>query len=288
MTTGFNEVLANGSYGHVTFYNGISYQEIAGREGTDNDGASTAELVYLVRNSSDPTVCRDGFFDSPDLDLRTYDGLGRESISRVRMGNEEWEFTLSYSEKVPDVGSFTVSIDTSGGQVVQTSAYDQTAYAASGQTAVDYGNSIDVQDNKPQGVQRIIPALKISIRAKIATAYVQSPMAYSRLIANATGTTNDTAWEGFAVGELLFIGANGEVVSEEPMLTFDFLASQNATGVSIGDVTGIAKEGHQFIWFDFIDSEDSGTNRLTTKPRAAYVGQIYGAANHGLMKIGVS
>lgn len=294
MTSGLNNTLPNGNHSHVSFYNGISIQEIAGREGTSSvDGSSSASKRYLLRGNPDPTVCRAALEDGP-VPINKYDDMGLEGMDWELADNEQdWLFTCNYSQKVPDVGEFTVSIDTTGSMILQTSAYAQTAYAAPTMTAIDYGKSIDVQNGRPQGVQRVIPALKLNVRAKIATAYVTSPLTYSKMLSRLTGTLNNAALldegsgEIFDAGELLFLGSIGEPIGENPLLTFQFLASENATGLTIGDITGITKKGHDYIWYDFIDSKDTGTNRITRTPRAAYVSEIYGAADHSQMKIGV-
>ena len=290
MASDLNTTLANGSYNHVSFYNGISIQEIAGREGSDQRGTGSASVIYLVKGSANPLACRAALIDGP-VPINTYDGLILNSIERERIGQQEWRFTCNYDSVTPDIGGYTISIDTTGGQILQTYGYEQTAYAAPGETATDFGTALDVQDGKPQGVQRIIPALKYQVRAKIATEYLgASAIAYSKLIYQMTGFTNSTPMFGgeFAVGELLFIGASGELVAENPQLTFTFLASENVNGLTIGDVTGISKKGHDFLWFDFKKSKDTGSSRVATTVRSAYVGKVYSAADLTALSIGVA
>lgn len=288
MASDLNNVLADGVYSHVAFYNGISIQEVAGREGEDTLGVRNAERTWLVRGSNDPIVCRAALDDGP-VAINVYDSMNIKSISRERNGDEGWLFTASYDNVTPEVGGYTISIDTSGGQILQTYGYAQTAFPATGQTATDYGFALDVQDGKPQGVERVIPALKYSIRAKIATEYLgASVIAYSKLVARLTGSVNDAPMFGgeFAAGELLFIGASGELIAENPQLTFNFLASENVSALTIGEITGINKKGHEFMWFDFRQAKDGTTNRNTSLARAAYVGRVYGEADLTLLEIG--
>lgn len=279
----------DGIHGDIAVYGGISIREIAGQEGTDSVGSATASRTWLCKGSSNPIVCRTALLDGP-IPINVYDGLFINNLTRERVANKAWEFTANYDSATPDVGGYTVSIDTTGAQILQTSAYAQQRFPATDQTAPDFGNSIDVQEGKPQGVQRIIPALKINIRAKIATTHVSSPLAYAKLLAELTGTVNQSAAFGgeFAPGELLFAGASGEVVAKDPQLTFTFIASKNVNGLTIGDITGINKKGHEFMWFLHEPGKDATTKTLVTKPLAAYVGQIYGLADHGRMKIGVA
>ena len=281
--------------GTVATYNGISIREVAGGEGTDKvDGTASATRKFLLEGSDDPRSCRSALYNGPVL-IDVYDGMARESVSWDRVGFGKWEFTVRYSTLAPEVGSITVNIDTQGGQILQTYAYDQTSFAAdpgSGALDVpDFGNAIDVQDKKPQGVQRIIPALKINVRAKIATEYLgASPLAYAKVVSSLTGTYNNTPMFGgqFAAGELLFTGGSGEIVSENPSLTFTFLASANVSGLTIGDIAGINKLGHDYLWFAYYEDKDTTTGLPVSKPRAAYVSRVYGPGNHNLLYIGVA
>jgi hypothetical protein len=220
-----------------------------------------------------------------------YDGLSLKTLSRERNGPDSWLFTAEYNEKEPEPGAYTISIDTSGGQVQQTYAYSEAKFVATGETAPDMNGAIDVQDKKPQGVQRIIPALKLTVNAKIKTANVTTVggvVHYARVISELTGTVNNATMLGqFAAGELLFTGASGDIVAEDPSLQFTFLSSKNVTGLTIGDITGIDKKGHDYLWFSFKTDKDSSTNLPQTKPRAAYVNRIYKEADHSLLYIGV-
>ncbi|MDA7492695.1 hypothetical protein N8510_01220 [bacterium] len=290
--------LASYTGGPVYTNNGVSVREIASREGADNAGGSAASITWMVTGSADPTVGRTALLNLGLSPLVTgeplsnlYDGLTLKALSRERSGPESWLFTGEYNQREPDPGNYTISIDTSGGQVQQTYAYSEAKYVATGESAPDMNGAIDVQDKKPQGVQRIIPALKLTVNAKIKTANlttVGGVVAYARLISELTGTVNNATMLGqFAAGELLFTGASGDIIAEDPSLQFTFLSSKNATGLTVGDITGIDKNGHDYLWFSFKKDKDSATGLPQTKPRAAYVNRIYQEANHGLLYIGV-
>ncbi|MEO1529718.1 MAG: hypothetical protein AAFX06_30235 [Planctomycetota bacterium] len=288
-----NPVLANGQYPGATFYNGFAIQELSGRTGTDSQSEASAERVFLVAGSIDPLAAQDALEDGP-LPIDQYGGLNRSTISHERIGPESWRFTVAYDSITPTVGGYTVSIDTTGGSIVQTYAESTTRFPATGETASDFGNAIDVQKDGEngftvKGVSRVIPALKINVRAKIATAYVTSPIAYSKLVAGLTGYVNNAAMFGgqFAAGELLFTGATGEVVAKNPQLTFTFFASANLTNVDLagGAITGVTKGGHEYLWIEFKDGVDASGRKVKT-PRAAHVNKIYGEADLSLLRIG--
>ena len=291
-------VLASYTGGPVYTNTGCTVREIASREGSDSAGGSTASITWRVSGSADPTVGRTALLNlgldplvvGGPID-NIYDGLGMSSLSRERVADEVWDFTAEYKQREPEPGEYTVSIDTSGGQIMQTYAYSESKYVATGESAPGMNNAIDVQDNKPQGVQRVIPALKITVRAKIKTANITTVggvMAYAQVISELTGTVNNaTAFGQFAAGELLFTGASGDIIAEDPTLQFNFLASKNVTGLTIGTIAGIAKNGHDYIWFSFKSDKDATTGLQQSKPRAAYVNRIYGEADHSLLYIGV-
>lgn len=301
MASDLNTTLADGDYGDIIFKNGLRIKEIAGREGEDQRGSGTASRVFLISNSYDPLACRTALLAGVTT-LSTYDGLVLNSIARERMGPQSWQFTCNYDSLTPDIGGYTVSIDTTGGQILQTYAYGQTSYAATGETATDFGNAIDVQEGKPQGVQRVIPALKINVRAKIATEYLgSSAIAYAKKVARYTGFTNSqpmfpildssgnpTGNFNFEAGELLFIGASGDIIAENPQLTFSFLASENVANLTLGEITIDSKKGHEYLWVDFKKDKDATTSRSVSLARAAYVGQIYDEADLNELSIGVA
>jgi len=268
---------------------GISIRELSGRSGMDSADNNTANRRWLVRGSSDPIACRAIFVAyAGTISLYSYDGLGLKDMDWALYadgGPDSWEFQANY-DYTPEVGGCTISIDTGGGTVNTTSAFSQTKFPASGEVAPDYGNSINVDaDGNPAGIAKVIPSMKITVKAKIAAAYVNSPCEYAQILYACTGKVNDAAFLCFAAGEVLFLGATGELIAEDPVLNFSFEISPNETGMTIGDVSGINKDGHDYIWFNFKQEQDTGTNLKVTKTRAAYVAKVYEEADFSTMKI---
>lgn len=272
-------------FGGIAVHNGIYIREVAGREGTDNvQGTGTASRTWLVSGSSDPLICREALIDSPIL-INTYDGLFIESLSRERQGPKSWLFTANYTPFSPEVGDFTISVDTTGGSILRTVALAESRY---GTGAPNFGGAIDVQDGVAQGCEIVIPAMKLNVRARISSAYISSPIAYANTIALLTGTVNANSEFGgaYAAGELLFLGASGDIVGKDPMLTFSFAASPNLTGQTIGGISGVAKGGHQYLWSYFESAVDSGV--VVRRPKGIYVNTVYRSASWADLKIGVA
>lgn len=267
----------------------ISIREMSGRSGMDSADNNTAMRRWLVRGSADPIVCRVAFVGvAATIGLYSYDNLGLKNMDWALYGDggpDAWEFTANY-DYTPEVGGCTISVDTTGGTVNTQAAYSQTDYNAPGEVAPDFGTSINVDaDGNPMGVSKIIPSMKISVKAKIAAAYVTTPCDYAQILYECTGKVNDAAFLCFDAGEVLFLGATGDLVSEDPVLNFSFEISPNVTAYSIGGIGGITKDGHDYIWFSFKQSQDAATNLKVSTPRAAYVSKVYEEADFATMKI---
>ncbi len=114
--------------------------------------------------------------------------------------------------------------------------------------------------------------------ATVTPTYIQKVMAL-------TGKTNAGAFRSFAIGEVLFLGASGSRRgAEDWAITFKFAASRNATGLTIGGITGVAKGGWEYLWVMYADAEDSG--HLVKQPVGVYVERVYDSGNYADLGIG--
>ena len=105
-------------------------------------------------------------------------------------------------------------------------------------------------------------------------------------MARLTGTVNDAAFKGFDAGEVLFLGASGSQRGDQDWeIAFNFAANENVTGISVGDITGIDKQGFHYLWVRYVEVEDQ--NHLTKRPEYVYVEQIYQPRDFSLLGIGV-
>lgn len=272
----------------------VSILEIRGsRNGTDaTDRSSSAELVWSVWGSDDLATCKAALVSSvPD----TYDGLIYKSLTWEHLGNGTWEFHASYvhpdkadRDNTLDVGDYSFSFDTGGGTVNRKYSIATTSYAKSGETAADFKGAIGVvQDGFAQQVEGVdvgIPALKFSVRKRFANADLTT--GYVNTLHALTYTTNNATFMGFAAGELLFVGASGQQGTDsDPEVTFNFIASPNVTGLSVGDITSIAKKGHEYLWVFFESIEDATAKATVKRPKSVHVEQVYGSSNFSSLGI---
>lgn len=274
----------------------IRHVELSGsRSGTDaTDKSSSGELTWRVWGTTDLDTARD-YLIAEDVVPTFYDGLLFKQLSWTHDGAGVWAFTASYvhpdkaeQQSDLDVGDYEISFDTAGGTVTRTVSLGTTSYAKSGETAPDFKGSIgvvrDKSESKVEGVEVGIPALKFSIRKRQPRATIT--LEYVRTLKSMTFTKNASAFLGFPAGELLFIGAQGrQGTDSDPEVTYNFIASDNVDSLTVGDITGIVKAGHDYLWVYFEDIEDSSANMTVKQPKAAYVEKVYEESDYGNLDI---
>lgn len=166
-------------------------------------------------------------------------------------------------------GDETLSFSTTGGRKRVTHSLSTTRY---GSEAIDFKGTIGVTENGIEGVEVPAPALQIVKTRRFSPSYVTSD--YLKFLASISGSVNDSAFMGFEAGELLFEGATGsQKRPDEPWdITFNFNASQNATGLSVDTITGIAKLGWDYLWVHYRTKETA--LGLSQQPRGVYVEKV--------------
>jgi hypothetical protein len=177
--------------------------------------------------------------------------------------------------------------DTGGGtQHVTQSIANVGKYSASGFTAPDFFGAIGVTDDRVEGTDVTVPVFNFTETHYIPNLLVTG--AYKLTLFNLTGKVNGATFKGFAKGEVLFLGASGSKRGlDDWEITFRFAASPNVAGLSLGSITGIAKEGWQYLWVRFIDDEDTTAKALIKRPVSAYVEQVYSYGDFSGLGIGV-
>jgi hypothetical protein len=268
---------------------GVSIREMAGQSGSLSITTDTFERSFLCKGTTDPLVARQAIINQRvPLDLDEFAGLNLSTLAWSLFARDDsWKFVAAYSF-TPSPGNYTINMDSSGGTVNVAEAFDQLRYDAPGQTGGDFETSINVdRQGNPKGVDKVIPALKLSISARLTAGITTDPLAYSKIVTNVTGYTNLTEYLTFQPGELLFLGATGEIVGETPLLTYTFAASPNLPNLTVGSIINIVKGGHQYIWTTYLTQKDPLSDLNVEIATAAYVATIYGAAEMSGLGIGV-
>jgi hypothetical protein len=257
--------------------------------GTDDDLVLHNEINAYVQNW--------GFYWQ-------YPGAGNEklaidSYSVSYLGDGAWQVTLSYqkagadNDERPDPFKRSRSFDTTGGTQHITQALAETKY---GTSAPDQKGAIAVDDDRVGGVDIVVPALQWTETYDVPHKYVTA--AYIKSVAAVTGTTNSAAFRTFAKGEVLFIGCTGQQEWDSDRgdgpwsLSYRFIASPNAgsgataPAITVGEITGIEKKGHEYMWVRYESAVDSST--VIKKPKAVYVNRVYREGDFSGLGLGVS
>ena len=191
---------------------------------------------------------------------------------------------MQYSKFESD-SQFT--FDTGGGtQHISQSLQTVGAYPAPGEIAANFWGAIGVNQDQIDGTDITVPVFNFTETHYINSALVTG--AYKQALFLLTGRVNGGGFKGFAAGEVLFLGASGAKRGfEDWEITFRFAASPNVTGLSLGNIVGINKQGWQYLWVRFDDDEDTSAKTLIKKPIAAYVERVYEYGDFSALGIGV-
>jgi hypothetical protein len=135
--------------------------------------------------------------------------------------------------------------------------------------------AIGVDGDSVQGVDIVVPQLQWTETYDVPHAYVTT--AYVKKVSGLTGSVNNGNFRGFAAGEVLFLGASGSQEWDSDKgdgpwtLSYKFLAAANQgpnktfPTITIGDIAGIEKDGHDYLWVRYEDAVSSDT--LLKKPK---------------------
>ena len=206
------------------------------------------------------------------------------------LGPSSWDALVFYgqagggsiAQPVP-VGENVFSFSTLGGSQRITQSNGTTSYAAAG-TAPDFKGAINVTSNGVQGIDINVPVYAFTERHAFASVDVDAT--FRGNIFRATGTVNNGTFRGFAAGEVRFDGAQGTSRPDGVYeIEYVFAASPNVSGLAVGDITGIAKGGWQFLWVLYEDSVSE--DRSVQVPSAVYVEDVYPVSNFSTLGIGV-
>lgn len=246
--------------------------------------ASSHTLLYTATGEQDDyTVHSYAIANVPSYVTRPTGVLYRKAIRITPVGFKVYEVAVEYGppdrSSIPS-NSYTFSFDTTGGTTNVKCAREHINSYPSVTTTPNHAGAIGVeQDGTVTGCDIVIPALKLTLEFKFASGYVT--LAYVKALAAITGTTNSLSFLGFDAGELLFTGAAGSAGSAtETNVTYNFIASSNATAITRGGITGIAKKGHEYAWEELGDNVDANGNGIT-KARAVHIERVYNSADFG-------
>ena len=259
-----------------------------------SDGSVT--LVYNYRGAGADTVLA---FATLLASLpTTFEGKTREPNPQMetvdvdtKEGTGNYIATCRYlpvEKQRQTAGEVTVRIGTAGGSRRITQAYAHiTDYPAG---APNHKGAIGVTKDGAEGCDVADPVVSMTVLRRYTPDTLPATAAMMALrgrVNSDSVTIKDTrknrTWT-CAAGELLCVGVEEGLKADDGLVdvTFQFEASPNQTGLTIGDITEIAKKGHEHLWCEYFDSLD-GNGKKTSTPLYAHVDQVYPtAAMNGL------
>jgi len=218
--------------------------------------------------------------------------LQAESYSLDYLGDDAWQLEVTYTSNGADSDNQqqplnrSRSFETSGGTTHITQGLAEQKFG----TTPAMNSAIGVSSDGVAGVDVIIPQLQWTETYDVPARYVTS--AYIVGVNSLTGAVNNSGFRGFAAGEVLFLGCSGSQQWDSDKgdgpwnLSYKFSASPNATGLTVGAITGISKAGHDYLWVKYED--DVSDSSLIKKPVGVYVNQVYRRASFAGLGIGVA
>jgi hypothetical protein len=235
--------------------------------------------------------------------------LHAESYSLEYLGDNAWQLEVSYvsdggeDDEQRDPLKRSRSFDTGGATQHITQAIPSDTFPNGEQrfhtgspAAPNMRGAIGVDGDSVQGVDIVVPQLTWTETYDVPTQYVTT--AYVKKVSQLTGTVNNAAFRGFAAGEVLFMGASGSQQWDEDKgdgpwsLSYKFVASANQgsgktfPSITIGAITGVEKDGHDYLWVRYEDAVENST--LLKKPKFVYVNKVYRRENFTQLGIGVA
>jgi len=204
----------------------------------------------------------------------------RQSIDMEPVGETHWLGVVRYSTVRPTNES-TFSFDTGGGTAHITQSLSTIATHANPTQwliAPDFKGAIGATADSVEGTDIVVPLYQFAETHYLPATFVTP--AYKASLFWLTGKVNSAGFKGFSAGEVLFLGASGSMRGGGDWeISYRFAASPNVTGLAVGPITGIAKEGWDYLWVRYLDAEDAVAKALVKVPAAAYVERVYARAD---------
>jgi len=113
-------------------------------------------------------------------------------------------------------------------------------------------------------------------------------LGYRQTLKALIGKTNATFWKGNQPGEALLTGVSGtRRGASDAELTFRWSVRENQTGITIGGITGVSKQGWQYLWVRYETTRTSDDEPSVETPSHVCVASVYRSADLSLLGIGV-
>lgn len=153
------------------------------------------------------------------------------------------------------------------------------SYKLGGGTPEDHKQAIGVKTDPSgrkqiEGVDILTPVSSFTITIRPPNSAVDQ--AYRLLASKYVGCVNSQIFQGHDPGEVLFAGLGGGQRSEsDHEIPMEFLVSENESMITAGGISGIDKDGWDYLWTDRRNVKNGATGEIESTVVAAYVEQVY-------------
>lgn len=179
----------------------------------------------------------------------------RGEVNCDQVAFDLWDADIRYTRRPKDIGTFTWDLDGSG--VIEHTDYSlsTTSYPAS--SAPSYNQLVGVSVDGIAGADVLRPQTRFSVSFTHPAGVLT--LAYADFLSSLVGYVNSGQFFNWSSGEVRFAGVRAnDGTQTQGLATYEFDIRRNVTGLSIGTVTGISKQGWQELWVQSISSTASG------------------------------
>lgn len=265
----------------------VTFEELQNSPTISDGSNSSATRRYLGEGSSDyAEVLTEAKSQLPT----TFGSLTRSDVDVEPLGRDDlWIATARFKfpqlaepdETSAPIRTFSVRKET---QNIK-NAIATIQGEGEGMAAIpDVGTLINVSED---GVAGVDIATKIQMWTE--THYFDPAdvtLAYEDTLNDLVDTVNDATFRGRPAGTVKFEGyQGGERVTGVYEITFEFAYSKPKTGIVIGSLNSVDKNGWEYLWVWYRPEVHSGTGVIIQVPRAVYVQQIFEDGDFSLLGI---
>lgn len=155
-------------------------------------------------------------------------------------------------------------------------------YTIPGETAPDYHGAIGVTDQGVEGCDRLIGTKTFTLEKRLPLNAVTDEW-YRTVVEPLHLHVNSEVFRGHPIGSVLFTEAHGSAEGNIMVMQFTFVVEKNVEDQTVDRITGIYKDGHDYIWFRHVTNSNSSVS--ITRVVSAHVEQLYPAADYGPLRL---
>jgi len=212
---------------------------------------------------------------TPNLVTTNWGILYRQDLELNRTAYNQWDVEIPYAKDINDTGEWSWDFDTTGGTVKITQARQEVSRYPAG-SAPDQQGAIAVDGNEVKGVEIVVPAMRVNVTYRYPEGAIT--LSQAKYLSDITGTVNNDSFLTFAPGQVLFLGARGgDGTNSESVVSYQFAMAANESGLNIGNIGGVDKEGWEVAWIRYQDTITvvEGDDKPTRVPQYVYVDRVY-------------